>query len=101
MLRVLLRTILAVWILAASMWLPGSAAFAQNTCDLRSRLIAALQNQFGEKPIGVGLGFDGTLYELLIGPNGSWTLLISRANGWSCIAASGTDWQTVTRTPMV
>ncbi len=33
--------------------------------------------------------------ELFTSKSGSWTLLITRTNGLSCIAASGQDWTPV------
>ena len=47
--------------------------------------------------MGVGIGASGeALYELFVADTGTWTILVTRPDGTSCIAASGESWMTNT-----
>ena len=70
-------------------------AFAQGrpTCGERSELLAQLKEKFAEKPSGVGITGNGTVVELTTSTTGSWTLLLSFADGRSCLMAAGENWE--------
>ena len=71
------------------------SATAQSRCAPRSKLIAQLDRTFDEKLSSVGITFDGLLLEVWASKNGSWTVLVSRPNGRSCIVSHGEDWHGV------
>ena len=55
--------------------------------------MARLQRDHGETARGIGVGSSGELVtELFVSETGSWTVLVTRTNGTSCILASGHDW---------
>ena len=55
--------------------------------------MSQLQQSHGETAKGLGLGNRGqSVIELFVSETGSWTILITRTNGLSCIAASGENW---------
>ena len=45
------------------------------------------------KAEAIGLNKDGTLLEVFVSPQGTWTVLVSSPQGHSCIAAIGEGWQ--------
>lgn len=67
----------------------------QIPCGPRTDILEALKDAFREVPVGRGLSIDGNMLELLASPNGSWTVLLSRANGSSCFATTGEAWESV------
>lgn len=68
-------------------------ARAESTnCAERSAIIAKLAN-YKEEAEAIGLNKDGTLLEVFVSPQGTWTVLLSSPKGESCIAAIGEAWQ--------
>ena len=73
--------------------LPTIAA-AQQVCGPRAQITAALQIHYGEETKGGGLQSGEAIYEVWASDKDrTWTILMSRADGISCIMASGTDWR--------
>lgn len=66
---------------------------AQSICGERSRFVEQLGAQYGESLNAVGLISDGALLEVMTSEKGSWTILVTRPNGISCMVASGESWQ--------
>jgi len=70
-------------------------AAAAPPCIPRADAIAMLAERFGEAPIAIGAA-TGALIEVLVSADGAtWTILIIRPDGTACMAASGTDWQSI------
>ena len=47
-----------------------------------------------EEPIALGLANEGSVIEVLTSDGGStWTIMISRPNGSSCLVAAGEGWE--------
>jgi hypothetical protein len=88
------RLFTATIIFGAAALAPPLAAQAPEMCQERSRLIEALQETFYEQPVGAGLQNPEQMLEIWSSPRtGSFTVLITRADGISCIVAWGTHWQ--------
>ena len=67
---------------------------AQSICAERSIIIERLENRFHESYQGAGLQSTTSLIEIWSsGESGSWTILLSNADGTSCVIASGMNWQ--------
>jgi hypothetical protein len=64
-------------------------------CGPRDSIIKELGRTFEEVPMGRGLAGDGTVLEVLVSPQGTWTILVSTADGKSCFATAGEGWQQV------
>jgi hypothetical protein len=79
----------------ASVAFGGGSAHAQSNCEVRRSLIAKLDKSFGEHPVAIGLASTGNLLEVLISSDGTWTILITNPDGFTCIAAAGEHWQTL------
>ena len=61
-------------------------------CAERAAIVAKLVG-YHEEPEAIGLNNDGTLLEVFVSPQGTWTVLVSSPQGQSCIAAIGEAWQ--------
>jgi len=61
-------------------------------CAARDAIVAKLA-VYKEEAEAIGLNKDGTLLEVFVSPEGTWTVLYSSPQGQSCIAAIGDAWQ--------
>jgi len=67
---------------------------AQALCAKRSVITERLESRFHETYQGAGLQSTTSLVEIWSSDEtGTWTLLLSRADGTSCVIASGQNWQ--------
>lgn len=78
---------------------PPIAAYAQQApqtpvaCAPRAALIEKLETGYHETRSGAGLKTQTQLLEIWTSAEtGTWTVLITRVDGSSCIVASGTNW---------
>jgi hypothetical protein len=63
------------------------------SCGQRDEIVATLIDVYGENFSGGGLQDDSAVYEVWTSEeNGTWTILLTRPNGTSCVMAAGTDW---------
>ncbi|PJI39054.1 hypothetical protein [Ferrovibrio sp.] len=60
-------------------------------CGLRDDMGKMLDQRFGEQPQAGGIVGD-RIVELLVSQSGSWTILITGADGRSCVVTGGDDW---------
>ena len=78
--------------------LTAPVAHAQATpqlCDYRTDVLSALDGNFSEKPVSLGLSHDGRVVEVLRSPGGTWTIIMTAPNGVSCLLVAGQYWQDV------
>lgn len=69
---------------------------AKVPCAPRHVIVERLKTGYGEGPAGLGLQSSGRLFEVWAAPStGTWTFLMSLADGNSCVIATGTDWQNI------
>ena len=70
------------------------AASAQTNCADRDSVISKLESGYGEAFAGGGLQNAERIFEVWLSEDkGTWTILMTRADGKSCIMASGTNWR--------
>src|SRR5262249_17812100 len=74
--------------------LTATAAGAVEPCARRSDFVALLKDHFGEVLVAEGLSSRGYLVEVFVSPAGTWTILLSRADGLSCVVDAGDPWVT-------
>ena len=81
--------------LLAGLFMAGPA-FSQNTtgppCADRNVLINFLLTHYGERLEARGLATAGYLVEIYVGPNSSWTIVVTPPAGQSCVLAQGIAW---------
>lgn len=65
-------------------------------CAPRDFILQQLADRFGEERQSVGLGSNNTLVEVFASSKtGTWSVLATRANGVTCLIASGHSHETV------
>ncbi len=85
--------VLKIGLIALGILLGAVPADAQLQCAHRSDLVTRLDQGFDQKLTGVGITSNGLLLEVFASKEGSWTALVTRPDGHSCIVSHGTDWQ--------
>lgn len=80
--------------MAAVLWsATASPAISVQGCAPRDALAAVLAEDFQERMDWVGVSSVGTLFELYVSKSGTWTIIVSTADGMSCIVAAGDYWE--------
>ena len=66
---------------------------AQSQCMPRALLTEQLHEQYGEALLVEGMVDPRQIIEFWVAPEGqSWTVLLSRADGLSCVLSAGMGW---------
>ncbi len=87
---------MALCVLALSFWLPSIAVAGSNLCTARTDIVKQLDAEYGEKTAALGLGNGGVIVEVFTNRDGStWTIIVTRPNGQSCVVAAGESWTDV------
>ena len=69
------------------------AAAAPKLCGDRDQLLKRLEQAHRETPQAVGLSGDGGVVEVLVSPDGVWTMLITYPKRPTCVVAAGPAWE--------
>lgn len=80
-------------ILAAVATALALPATAQTVCGEREKFIDHLSSSYKEAPAAIGLASNGNVLEVLTSHGGTWTIIVTRPNGMSCVVASGEAWE--------
>jgi hypothetical protein len=95
---------LASWLIAAAALavlfvVMVTTAPAQNQmqaqCGPHTRIVEVLAGKYSEAPKAIGTVSRTHFMEVYVSQAGSWTILVTSADGNSCILASGGDWEDV------
>ncbi len=87
----LMQTGFAIAVAAAGM--AAAPAHAQTSCAPRDTVLDRLQSSFGEALAAGGLQSQSQVLEVWASQDtGTWTVLMTNANGLTCVVASGTNW---------
>jgi hypothetical protein len=91
--KAVLCTALVFTAVVAASTIPATPAQAQQQmlCGLRDEMGKMLVQRFGEQPQAAGLVGD-RIVELLVSQTGSWTILITSADGRACVVTGGEEW---------
>lgn len=76
----------------AAMLVTAAPAWAQ-PCDGHEYVVEGLKNIHGEEPRGMGLERSGAVIELLVSPDRTFTILLTRPDGETCVMAAGRNWE--------
>lgn len=94
------RLFTAAFVFGAAAMAPPGLAQAQTLCLPRDAMIAALAHDFNERLSGMGIVSETRVIELWQADGtGSFTVIVTYANGISCVLGSGEGW--VDLTPVV
>src|SRR5262245_59030084 len=65
-------------------------------CHSHADLKVMLNQKYSEAPSAIGMQANGHLVEVFASNDGtSWTIVVTRPDGLSCIVAVGEDWETL------
>lgn len=80
--------------LVVLMTLIPAAATAQSFCAERDSVVQKLETGYGEAFAGGGLQNANRVFEVWMSEEkGTWTILMTRSDGVSCVMATGTNWR--------
>lgn len=68
-------------------------AQAQTVCGERKVIMLSLEKTFSEAPVSMGLASNGAMIEVFASSSGSFTILLTRPDGVSCVMAAGENWE--------
>jgi len=71
----------------------SGAAQAVQRCGDRGQILETLKQRHEEMPSAVGLSADGGVLEILVSPEGGWTILVTYPKRPTCVLAVGEAWQ--------
>ncbi|HET7409821.1 MAG TPA: hypothetical protein VFJ13_06445 [Paracoccaceae bacterium] len=74
-------------------------ADAQVNCATRARVVERLAVEYGEHFSGGGMESAAAIFEVWTSEGGTWTILLTRPDGTSCVMASGVAWREATPEP--
>jgi hypothetical protein len=87
------KALLSVLSATALILIDPSSIQAQDRCLPRHEMLKHLSAQFKETPVAIGLVDDATALEILTTADGkTWTAVLTRSNGLTCVVASGESW---------
>lgn len=72
----------------------AAPAQAQMVCGDRSKMVGYLDRDYQESRSGLGLASNGAVVELYTAKTGTWTMLITKPGGNTCVIGSGESWET-------
>ena len=76
---------------------PASAA---PICVTHKNVVEQLANGFSEVPIAIALTRDGNVIEVFSGGDrATWTIVMTKPDGMSCLVASGEAWESLPELP--
>ena len=67
----------------------------RSQCGPHTQLIALLATRYLEAPKAIGTVSGSHYMEIYVSQAGSWTVLVTSADGISCIIAAGSNWEDV------
>jgi hypothetical protein len=73
--------------------LASAPAAAAPLCGDRDQILEQLAQLHHEKPSGLGLSADGGVLEILVSPEGGWTILVTYPKRPTCVLAVGEAWE--------
>ena len=85
--------ILLTALLTGSWTLPATAQ--QLPCGKRDEMVKSLFSQYREQPRGMGLANQTAIIEIFTSKSGSWTILLTKPDGASCIVSAGEAWEDI------
>ncbi len=75
---------------------PAHAQNGNSPCAPREKMISLLSSKYSEAHTASGLANSSSLVEIWRSEDSAtWTILLTRTNGISCIIASGQSWQDI------
>lgn len=78
---------------ALAVLVPTAGFAAPKVCAERDSIIDKLKNKYGEAERGMGLSGSEAMIEIWSSEKtGTWTIVMTRPDGVSCVMAAGDSW---------
>ena len=78
----------------ASLAVSTTAAQAQMQCHQHKEVLGKFADTYKEAPVAGGLTQDGRLLQVLSsGDDGTWTIVLSKPDGMTCVIMAGEAWR--------
>lgn len=92
----MLKPFLALSLGCTGLFLTAPAGHSAPQCAARAEVLDQLSSKYGEARQAMGLAANATVMELHANAqDGSWTITITRADGVTCLMASGQGFETL------
>ncbi len=62
-------------------------------CAAHKQLVTLLSKKYSEQPVALGTVNEDRYMQLFVSSAGTWTILVTKVDGQSCIVASGENWE--------
>jgi hypothetical protein len=73
-----------------------AASTQQMLCNKRSEVMKNLSANYKEAPTALGMASSGGVLEVMTSKDGkTWTVLLTKTDGTSCLVAMGNSWENV------
>jgi hypothetical protein len=79
--------------LLCGMLVSEPAEAAPKLCGERDQILKRLEQVHEETPQAIGLAGDGAVVEVLVSPDGGWTILVTYPRRPTCVVAAGPAWE--------
>ena len=74
----------------------GAAGSQALVCNKRSEIMKNLSAKYKEVPAALGMASSGGVLEVMASKGGdTWTVLLTKPDGTSCLVATGNSWENV------
>ncbi len=93
-----MKTFIFAFLIILATALPATA---QMMCGPRNNVVANLEKGYSEHPVSMGLASNGAVIEVFLSEAGTFTIVMTRPNGLSCLMAAGKDWQDLPIKPLL
>lgn len=81
-------------LLAAALVFGCQPAMAK--CGKRADLLKEIEGDAKEKRVGIGLSFNGLMWELFVNETAAtWSLITTRPDGLACTKDNGRNWEAI------
>ena len=87
------RTVCALALSGGVLFAPAAADAA--VCMQHKTLVSYLTERFDETPRALGLVASRNVMEVYVSEKGTWTIVMTTAQGIACIVAAGDTWEEV------
>lgn len=89
--------LLGITAVALTLMLGAAPVAAAGACAAHEAVAKQLEHRYAEAPVARGLAQSGKLLQVFSAKDGqTWTVVMIRPDGISCIVATGRFWQEVT-----
>jgi hypothetical protein len=99
MVRNMIPRLIGTAIMALAVMVDPGAAQPVLNCAEHSKVVDFLGSHYSETLQAVGFINQAVILEVYVSENGSWTMLVTTANGSSCVVFAGQSWETIPGVP--